>query len=165
MLAKDGEAPDGSSPSRILRSTDAGATWTTVSTPTGTPGELQCATATTCVTFTTSGSGQIVRHASTDGGQSWAARPIDLVGTIRHIDCPAADRCVAAGDFGSSRAGDTSVLVSTDQFTTWTTKLVPSGGTAVNADTTDVSCASTTSCFVTGTYNITGGFVSKLSIG
>ena len=164
MIAKDGEAADGSSPARILRSTDAGATWTTVSTPTGAPGELQCPTSTTCLAFTTSASGQTVRHLSGDGGLSWSARPLDVTGTIVRVDCPSTDRCVAAGDFGAVRAGDATVLVSTDQFTTWTATTIPSGGTSPDAETTDVSCSSTSACFVTGRYAAGGGFVATLSV-
>lgn len=161
MLAKDGAMPDGSGPSRILRSTDAGATWATVSLPTGSPWDLTCPTSTTCIAITDG-----ARHLSVDGGISWNARPLTGLSTPRRVECPTADRCIAVFGPQPSRAGEVTVAVSTDLFTSWSTRPVDvhPGRSAIAVD---VSCSSATSCFVAGWYDggQAGGFVSRLSLG
>ncbi len=164
MIGKDGNAPAGSEPSRILRSTNAGATWGTVALPTGFPTEINCPTETTCLAFT--GGLSAARHLSTDGGVSWTSQP--MVGPrVDHVECPAIDRCVATpGSPDSPRPGTTGVLVSTDLFATWTTRFVPSGATGTGSRSVDVSCSSTAACSVTGWYDggAAGGFVSRFSL-
>lgn len=164
MIAKDGAAADGAEPSRILRSTNAGATWSTVSLPTGSPGELQCPTDTTCLAFT--GGSSPARHLSTDGGVSWSALPIATDVAFDHVECPTLDRCIAVpGSPGDPRPGTANVAISTDLFASWTTRFVPTGGTGAAAVAVDVSCSPAAACFVTGWYEGgIGGFVSTLAL-
>jgi photosystem II stability/assembly factor-like uncharacterized protein len=165
MIAKDGAAPTGTQPSRILRSVNAGATWTTVSLPSGTATEVNCPSSTTCLAFTTGQSA--ARHLSIDGGVSWSSRPIGDDVRIDHLECPALDRCIATpGSSAGPRPGTTNVLVSTDLFSSWSTRFVTTGAAGTDSDSTDVSCSSTAACYVTGSYTdgSAGGFVSKVSI-
>jgi hypothetical protein len=163
MIAKDAVTAFGDSPTRILRSTDAGATWTTVSTPSDAPQEIQCPTTSACVAFTST-----ARHISTDGGVSWSVGPLPGLGSMSngHIECPSQDRCIATGlAFGTPRGGTVQVAVSTDLFATWTVREVATGGTGTAARAVDVSCSSAAACYVTGWYEGgAGGFVTKLSI-
>jgi hypothetical protein len=163
MIAKDAVTAFGDSPTRILRSTDAGATWTTVSTPSDAPQEIQCPTTSACVAFTSS-----ARHVSTDGGISWSVGALPGLGSMinGHIECPAADRCIATGlSFATPRVGTVAVAVSSDLFATWTVREVATGGTGTAGRAVDVSCSSATACYVTGWYEgAVGGFVTKLSI-
>lgn len=163
MIAKDAVTAFGDRPTRILRSTDAGATWTTVSTPSDSPQEIQCPSTTTCVAFTGS-----ARHVSTDGGVSWTVSPLPGLGTMinGHIECPSTDRCIATGlSFGTPRAGTVAVAVSSDLFATWTVREIATGGVGTAARAVDVSCSSAAACYVTGWYEGgVGGFVTTLSI-
>jgi hypothetical protein len=161
MVAVDTAAGGSGEPARILRSTDAGATWTTVSLPTGAPTELQCPSDTTCIAFT--GGTSPARHVSVDGGVSWTASPLPSDLVVEQVECRSTARCLAVpGTALDPRPGTATLAISSDLFATWTTILVATGDATTTGRALDVSCSPSDACFVAGRHATGGGFVSRI---
>jgi photosystem II stability/assembly factor-like uncharacterized protein len=150
----------------VLYTTDAGATWTAASHPSGLGvfGATSCATATDCLGIFSGSDGQSSDVlSSTDGGRSWSSLQASGLpdGVVLGAACPAADQCWAAGltdaqasaNAVSVAAGATGLIASTsDGGHTWQSVPAPAGVKQVAS----LSCPTTTNCYALAFEQSTG---------
>lgn len=146
---------------------DAGATWTTSSLPSGfVPGDLQCSSAEDCVASGGGVAGVAGNGAgfafTTDGGATWTATSVQLstvLGGLRQLSCSASGTCLS--NVVSPGAGTSSLLSSSDGGATWSSETetgLPEGLV------TALSCTAGSTCWAGGVVN-TAPKVSAVSLG
>jgi hypothetical protein len=123
-----------------------------------TSSRLSCATPTSCVLVSFSiRPDSPVSTTQLWNGTSWSAQPkpfSDGPGSLRDLDCPAADLCVAAGSIIDPPGSSTTVDVGlTWNGTTWTRQPLPTGG--LRLVVTTLSCSTADRCLgVAGGYAV-----------
>lgn len=145
---------------------DAGATWTTSSLPSGfVPGDLQCSSAEDCVA---SGggvpglAGQGTFAYTSDGGATWTATNVQqstMFAGQRRLSCNSSNTCLA--EVAGPGAGTSSLLSSSDGGATWSPQTetgLPQGFV------TSLSCTTGSTCWAGGVVN-TNPEMSAVSLG
>jgi photosystem II stability/assembly factor-like uncharacterized protein len=131
----------------LARTTDGGATWSTVSV--STPPQLlavSCASTMNCVAV-----GDDLALVTTDGGMVWTEHAIGGIGGPAGISCASTLDCVAVGytiDFSGV------IDITTDGGVTWSSQTAPTA--LPNSPLLGVSCPSVSHCVATGAANNAG---------
>jgi hypothetical protein len=141
--------PSGVTPGgAILRSSDQGHTWTSVSFS-GENGTVldgvACSAKSLCVAVGQMSAGsEGVIEVSNDDGKSWTRHTTTATVNLYGATCPSASRCVVVGTSSQRRAG---IVVSTDDSgRTWHRQGAPSG----TSDIDSISCPTTRMCVTAG---------------
>jgi photosystem II stability/assembly factor-like uncharacterized protein len=128
----------------ILKTTNAGGTWSSQSAP-GDVLSVSCSSTTQCVAVgVSSGSSESSdAFVTTDGGSEWTAVLVSSSPALLAVSCVSGTSdCWAAG------GGSSKVYFSSDSGETWLAQSVPSGVYSLNS----IFCASTSDCVAVG-YN------------
>lgn len=135
----------------LLRTADAGESWTTISTLPDDALSMSCGSPETCVAFgLTSPSTTTPVLRTTDGGRSWSET--QLKASLESVSCATSTMCMVVGE---GRAGRPVAYLTADGGTKWkgTTLSSTAGGLY------GVSCHSPTFCVATGRTG--SGFTQK----
>jgi photosystem II stability/assembly factor-like uncharacterized protein len=142
---------------KILTTTDSGASWTETSPPSGVffP-EVTCATATACIMSGFS-SGDDAPYYTTDGGTTWHRGSLPTVpGTdfydFGRVSCVSATTCFASGDLELNGSGAVATFFkTTDGGAVWSAVSVQGSGQSDSSDLPgSISCTSATTCVSVG---------------
>ena len=138
----------------ILRSADAGATWTNVVFPGSAGTDLDgvaCATQSACVAVgEVSAGGAGVIDVSTDRGRSWSQTAVPSAALLYGASCASAEVCEVVG---TSKRRTGLIVSTTDGGRSWHLQRSPSG----SADLDAVSCSSPRRCVGVGDELARGG--------
>ena len=155
----------------MIRSTDAGATWTRQQLPAGTGdlADISCTDASDCLAVgTEAGSdiGAIV--TTTDAGKKWTAETVPKkIGDLGHISCAGPTACWVTGAVVTAVTGHSPdgaalstasgvvsyaggppvVLATADGGERWKSEVLPATTTGLSG----ISCPTTSACWSTGT--------------
>ena len=156
----------GADTAALLRSTDAGTTWSTANTFDGPVLGLDCVSLDTCTATTRTP--ELVR--TTDGGATLSTTLLPTTQYPVAFECRPTRYCLGAAAYsGPVEIGYPStvrLLLSRDGGATWEPVVAPTGLPAtVTAAFTDVSCHTDTECVVAGSTTVTtGGFVTAVPL-
>ncbi|MGH9304293.1 MAG: hypothetical protein ACRDZ5_07780 [Acidimicrobiales bacterium] len=161
--------------SALVVTTDGGSRWTTspVSGFSGDLVELTCLSSSTCdgiagpswasaehpagdLLGTPSASPNESFVATLDGGRSWSASSLPASEYVEDFYCTSAESCLVMGREASTTAGPDEadfVIETSDAGRTWKSGALPEGFTL--GPISDLSCATSTDCFVTGMVPVT----------
>jgi photosystem II stability/assembly factor-like uncharacterized protein len=147
---------DGSGDSTFLNTTDGGRTWSAHAGPEGLnsmvgPTQLACTSAMACIAVapgpdqTIGQVGAASAYMSGDGGETWSTSSLPIAFFPSALQCTTLGTCVASGfqvPSGIPGATGGRILYTTDDGSTWTAAVVPSGLSAFNS----LSCAESGTC-------------------
>jgi photosystem II stability/assembly factor-like uncharacterized protein len=139
----------------VLTTSDAGATWTQASVPTGAivVTSVMCAATTDCTAIVSDGTTFWSAH-SADFGRTWTQEGDLPPGFLDagHLACAAGAACLVTGYTATTSGhGQGAIAISTDGGGTWAAATIPTGTGLVQ----DAVCATISSCLAVGSTSTT----------